>query len=185
MQRLVHAGVPAANFSLAKAQCWLDSAYTQRSENDRTGYVEEAVAEADRIVGALQADPTTDAGRNTPLIARSTRLRQDLWTQLDSMNARGNAQACNARTVACGQVRLVRAGHAHEQTGWRAATPFIQMAEDAVQRGRAEAAQCTAPVVASTPPAVMPAPAPNPVPLSAATPVSSERFVILADTLFP
>lgn len=185
LRRLTNAGVPPSNFSLAKAQCWLETAHTQYSENDRTGYVEEAVAEAARIARALEADRNTDAGRTTPLIARSTRLREDLWTQLDKMGAGGRPQSCNARTVACGQVRLVRAGHAHEQTGWRAATPFVQMAEDAVQRGGVEAAQCVTPVVASAPP---PAPAPStaaPLPAqTAASPVSNERFVILADTLF-
>lgn len=189
--RLAVAGVPLANFSLAKAQCWLDTAHTQRSENDRTGYVEEAVAEAARIAGALEADRNTDAGRTTPLIARSTRLREDLWTKLDGMAARSNAPSCNARTVACGQVRLVRAGHAHEQTGWRGATPFIQMAEDAVERGAAEAAQCAAPVAGTGAPAVAAAPAPvapaalpPAAPAAASSAVSSERFVILADTLF-
>ena len=68
LKRLADAGVPGTNFSLAKAQCWLDSAHTQRSENDRTGYVEEAVAEAARIAAALEADRNTDAGRATPLI---------------------------------------------------------------------------------------------------------------------
>lgn len=181
---MAQAGVPSTNFSLAKAQCWLDSAYTQRSENDRTGYVQEAVAEAARIAGALEADRNTDAGRSTPLIARSTRLREDLWTRLDGMGARGNAHACNARTVACGQVRLVRAGHAHEQTGWRAATPFIQMAEDALERGAAEAAQCATPVAASVSPVATPSVAAVAPPQAAPAAVSSERFVILADTLF-
>ena len=185
LDRLAQAGVPSANFSLAKAQCWLETAHTQRSENDRTGYVEEAVAEAARIATALEADRNADAGRATPLIARSTRLREDLWTQLDKMGASGRPPSCNARTVACGQVMLVRAGHAHEQTGWRATTPFIQMAEDAVRRAGAQAAQCAAPVVAgATPPAAVPSAAASLPAQTAAVPVSNERFVILADTLF-
>lgn len=188
LRRLADAGVASTNFSMAKAQCWLDTAHAQRSENDRTGYVEEAVAEAARIAGALESDRNTDAGQATPLIARSSRLREDLWSQLGKMGARGSVQSCNARTVACGQVRLVRAGHAHEQTGWRGATPFIQMAEDAVQRGAAEAAQCLVPAVASAAAPVAPAvpalPVAIPSPLAAAAPASSERFVILADTLF-
>jgi OmpA-OmpF porin, OOP family len=186
LHRLVGTGTAAGNFSLAKAQCWLDTAHTQRSENDRTGYVEEAIAEAARIAAALEADRATDAGHATPLIARSTRLREDLWAQLDQLAARGSAPACNARAVACGQVWLVRAGHAEQQTGWRAATPFVQMAEDAVVRARAQAAACSVPT-----PAMAATPVPAPVAAAAVSPAaapavaqSAERFVILSDTLF-
>lgn len=190
--RLVRGGVPPTSFSLAKAQCWLDTAYTQRSENDRTGYVEEAVAEAARIAAALEADRGSDAGRATALIARSTRVREDLWGQLDRLAARGSDASCHVRTVACGQVWLVRAGHAEQQTGWRAAAPFIQMAEDAVARAQAQAAQCrvpeaaaVVPAQAAVPPVASPALAAAPSPeASSAGPVSSERFVILSDTLF-
>jgi outer membrane protein OmpA-like peptidoglycan-associated protein len=87
--------------------------------------------------------------------------------------------------VACAEVRLVRAGHAEEQTGWRAATPHVQMVEDAVRKAGTEAASCVQPAEATSsalvarraPAPVMPAP---PVVQT----VMRETFIILADTLF-
>lgn len=135
-------GVPQSNYGLAKAQCWLDTAKTQYHENDRTGYIEESIAESLKIIQALEADKSVKVGYETPLIARSTRLREDLWAQLNAFKGRESTLICNAHTIACGEVRLVRAGHAEQQTGWRQATPHVQMVEDAVRRATAEAASC-------------------------------------------
>lgn len=191
LRKLNEAGVPQNNYSLAKAQCWLDTAKTQYHENDRTGYIEESLAESVRIVEALEVNKTAKAGLETPLVARSTRLRDDLWTQLGQFKNNQSTLACNARLVACAEVRLVRAGHAEEQTGWRAATPHVQMAEDAIRRAGLEAASCNPPApapvagapaspVVATPATVAPAPTPAPI----AQTVTRETYVILADALF-
>ena len=181
LRRLNEAGVPQNNYPLAKAQCWLDTAKTQYHENDRTGYIEQSLAESVKIIQALEADKTAQAGLETPLVAGSTKLREDLWAQLNRHKANAATLSCNARTVACAEVRLVRAGHAEEQTGWRQATPHVQMAEDAVRQAGVEAASCPqpapAPVVAVAPAAPLPAPA---VPAAA----TRETFVLLADALF-
>jgi OmpA-OmpF porin, OOP family len=185
LRRLSEAGIPQNNYPLAKAQCWLDTAKTQYHENDRTGYIEESLTESVKIVQALEADKTAQAGLETPLVARSTKLRDDLWAQLNRYKANAATLACNARTVACAEVRLVRAGHAEEQTGWRQATPHVQMAEDAVRQAGAEAASCPqaapAPLVAVAP---VPAPAPAAAPAAAPAPATRETFVLLADALF-
>lgn len=175
LRRLSEAGIAQNNYSLAKAQCWLDTAKSQYEENDRTGYIEESLAESVKIIQALEADRNARAGYDTPLVANSTRLRDDLWAQLTGFKGRTATLACNARTVACAEVRLVRAGHAEQQTGWRQATPHVQMAEDAIRRAGIEAAACAAPVIATAPSA--------PAPTVTVT-VTRERFVILADTLF-
>ena len=140
VRKLNESGIPQNNYPLAKAQCWLDTARSQYHENDRTGYVEESLTESSRIIKSLEADKNAKAGFDTPLVARSTRLRDDLWAQLGSFKSQDATLACNARTVACAEVRLVRAGHAEEQTGWRAATSHIQMAEEAVRKAGIEAA---------------------------------------------
>ncbi len=149
LRRLNESGLPLNNYPLAKAQCWLDTAWGQYHENDRTGFVEESLAESIRIVQALEADKTVKAGYDTPLVARSTKLRADLWAQLNALKTRESTLICNARSVACGEVRLVRAGHAEQQTGWRQATPHVQMAEDAVRRASIEAASCNTPTASS------------------------------------
>lgn len=187
LRKLSESGVPQNNYPLAKAQCWLDTAKTQYHENDRTGYIEESMAESQRIIQALEVNKNASAGLDTPLVARSTRLRDDLWIELGKYKNNATTLACNARTVACAEVRLVRAGHAEEQTGWRAATPHVMMVEDGLRRAGVEAASCApapvvaraaAPVVAAAP--VMPTPTVAPI----VREINKETFVILADALF-
>ncbi len=188
LRKLNEAGIPINNYSLAKAQCWLDTARTQYNENDRTGYIEESLGESMKIVQSLEADRNAKAGYETPLVARSTKLRDDLWARFGSYKMQEATLSCNARTVACGEVSLVRAGHAEQQTGWRAATPHVQIAEDAVRRAGIEAANCAAlnPQAAAAL-AARSAPPPAPAPVAAvAAPVTviKETFTILVDTLF-
>ncbi|MBS7805973.1 OmpA family protein [Variovorax sp. PCZ-1] len=182
LRKLNESGIPQNNYPLAKAQCWLDTAKTQYHENDRTGYIEESLTESQKIIQALEANKNANVGFDTPLVARSTRLRDDLWMELGKYKNNAATLSCNARTVACAEIRLVRAGHAEEQTGWRAATPHVMMVEDGLRRAGVEAAAC-APAVAQA------VPVPAPVPSTAAPApivreVTKETFVILADTLF-
>jgi outer membrane protein OmpA-like peptidoglycan-associated protein len=183
LRALNEAGVPQTNYALAKAQCWLDTAKTQYHENDRTGYVEASLQESVKIVQALEANKSAKAGLDTPLVAGSTRLRDDLWAKLTGFKNNPATLSCNARTVACAEVRLVRAGHAEDQTGWRQATPHVAMAEDAVRRAAEEAANCGGPAMAAAPstaPGFPPAPAPAPAPVV----VQKESIVLLGDALF-
>jgi outer membrane protein OmpA-like peptidoglycan-associated protein len=187
LRKLNESGIAINSYPLAKAQCWLDTARTQYEENDRTGYIEESLGESMKIVQALEADRNARAGFDTPLVARSTRLRDDLWVQLGQFKSQDATLACNARTVACAEIALVRAGHAEEQTGWRQAVPHVQMAEDAVRRAGIEAANCAQPpATAALAPRAAAAPAPaSAAPVAAPAPViTRETFTILADTLF-
>ncbi len=178
LRKLNEAGIPQNSYSLAKAQCWLDSAKSQYHENDRTGYVEESLTEAVKIAQALEADKSARAGFDTPLVARSSKLRDDLWAQLSNYKNQPASLACNARTVACAEIRLVRAGHADEQTGWRQATPYIRMAEDAIRTAKIEADSCVQPK-----PGVLNAR--DAVPAGAPVVVANrETYVLLTDTLF-
>jgi OmpA-OmpF porin, OOP family len=193
LRKLNESGIVQNNYSLAKAQCWLDTAKTQYHENDRTGYIEESMTESQKIIQALEANKSARAGLETPLVARSSRLRDDLWAALGQYKNNATALACNARTVACAEVRLVRAGHADEQTGWRAATPHVMMVEDALRRAAAEAASCvpaSAPVVAVAPapvvvnPVSVSAPVPAPAPAPVIRESRKETYVLMSDALF-
>lgn len=181
LRLLNEGGVPLSNYPLAKAQCWLDTAKSQYHENDRTGYIEASLAESITIVQALEADKTAQVGLETPLVARSTRLRPDLWAALAQYKSQASTLSCTARTVACAEVRLVRAGHAEEQTGWRQATPHVQMVEDALRVAAQEAASCppALPVAAAAVAPVVPV-----APASAVQTLTRETYVILADALF-
>lgn len=187
LQKLSEAGIAQNSYSLAKAQCWLDTAKSQYQENDRTGYIEESLTEAIKITQALEADKSAKAGLDTPLVARSSLLRNDLWARLNSFKSQPATLACNAKTVACAEVRLVRAGHANEQTGWRQATPFVQMVEDALLKAKTEADSCLPAQQLITKAALVDAPA-----VSVATSVTSapaaaltkESYMLLTDTSF-
>lgn len=179
LRKLNEAGIPQNSYALAKAQCWLDTAKSQYHENDRTGYIEESLTEAVKIAQALEADKSARAGYDTPLVARSSKLRDDLWAQLSGYKNQPATMACNARTVACAEVRLVRAGHADEQTGWRQATPYVQMVEDALRVAKIEADACVQPKAASQ------LAANDAAALAAKSAVfSKETYVLLTDTLF-
>jgi OmpA-OmpF porin, OOP family len=182
LRKLNEAGVPQNSYPLAKAQCWLDTAKSQYHENDRTGYIEESLTEAVKIAQALEADKSAKVGLDTPLVARSSLLRNDLWAQLSAYKNQPVTLACNAKTVACAEVRLVRAGHANEQTGWRQATPWVQMVEDALLQAKTEADKClqTAQLV----PRAAVAQAAAQTATSAPVVFSKETYVLLTDTLF-
>ena len=184
LRKLNEAGVPQSNYPLAKAQCWLDTAKTQYHENDRTGYIEESMTESLKIIQALEANKSAQAGFDTPLVARSTRLRDDLWMELGKYKSNAATLSCNARTVACAEVRLVRAGHAEEQTGWRAAVPHVMMVEDGLRRAGVEAASCAQPVAPRAASAPIVAAAPPAAPAPVIREVTKETFVILGDALF-
>ena len=187
LRKLNEAGIAQNSYSLAKAQCWLDTAKSQYHENDRTGYIEESLSEAVKIAQALEAVKSARAGYDTPLVARSTKLRDDLWAELGNYKSQPASMACNARTVACAEIRLVRAGHADQQTGWRQATPYIQMAEDALRTAKIEADSClqpkAGPQLAQAPQPVVAAPAHKGIAPSAIA-VSKETYVLLTDALF-
>lgn len=174
LRQLRSSGVPPGSYSLGKAQCWLDTARTQYAENDRSSYVEESLQESVRIIQALEADKRAMAGFETPLVARSTRLRDDLWAGFAQFKAQTSTLACAGAVVACGEIRLVRAGHAEQQIGWRTADVYIELAEDALVRAKAEAARCAPPVVAALPPP----------PVVVKAPVMRERHALESDALF-
>ena len=186
LRKLSEAGIAQNNYSLAKAQCWLDTANTQYHENDRTGYIEESLTEAVKIAQALEADKSVRAGYDTPLVARSSKLREDLWAQLSAYKTQTATLACTARTVACAEVRLVRAGHADEQTGWRQATPHVQMVEDALRVAKIQADTCLQPSTVAQVPVTPRAAVMAPIPAPAVAPavINKETYVLLTDTLF-
>jgi OmpA-OmpF porin, OOP family len=177
-------GVPVKSYNFAKAQCWLDTAKTQYHENDRTGYIEEAMEQSIGLIRTIETNKNAASLTATPLIAGSHNLRSDLWDRLNAAKTRPGFE-CAAQTVACAEVRLVRAGHADQQTGWRQANPHIGMVEDALKLAERQAASCTSPSIVAMPGTTAPVMAAAPI---AAAPMASgpglERFVLLSDTLF-
>jgi OmpA-OmpF porin, OOP family len=147
-------------YQWAKAQCWVRNAYSERHENDASGFPVAALAEASRIIDGLEKRglETQKLDQSpTALINHSKPLRADLWERLQAVKSKSGF-ACSVQTVACSEVQLSRAGHENSEGGWRNANPYIAIAEDMADKAEQQAAVCQAspkPVVAP-PPAVAP-----------------------------
>jgi OmpA-OmpF porin, OOP family len=161
----------------ARAQCFVQHAYSEHHENERGGFVEAALGQAEAITRALTARTAAPA---TAFIDHSEPMRPDLWARAAAL--RGNR--CAAATAGCLEVQLVRAGHEHRTMGWRHANSHFAIAEDLAAQGTAQAAAC-APVVLA---AVAPAPAPAPIVAAAAPPaapaIQRQTLTLGADVLF-
>jgi hypothetical protein len=68
-------------------------------------------------------------------------FRKDLWNELAAVKASAQLR-CAARAVACGEVMLVQAAHAHDRIDWRYAQPYFGMAQDRVREARNQALAC-------------------------------------------
>lgn len=173
IRALNDAGRPIADYSLSKAQCWLDTAFHEYSRNDRTGYPQAALDESRSLVAALEVGSAPPA--TTTLVAGATRLREDLWARAESLKKHPGFR-CAQQQVACLEVELVHAGHEYAQYGWRHARSYIQLAEDDAEQAGAAAAAC------------QPLPQPVAAPAAPAGPPAAsgpaERIALRADSLF-
>jgi outer membrane protein OmpA-like peptidoglycan-associated protein len=142
IEALNERGVEVDDYTLSKAQCWLDTGFHEYSRNDRGGYPQAALAESARLIAALEAG--TDPGHETPLVNGAEKLRPDLWARYEAL--RGHAGfRCARQASACAEVELVHAGNEIHDGGWRHAKPYLQIAEDLLARAEAAAQACPAP----------------------------------------
>lgn len=154
------AGRPLRDAHLARAQCWLDTAFHEYTRNDRGPWPQAALDQAVQLLAALEQrrEPPGD----TPLVAGAERLRPDLWARSAALRGHAGA-ACAMARAACAEVELVHAGHEQVQLGWRHARPYVQIAEDLIDEAEAQARACAVP-----PAAAAPAPVPSPTRVAAA-----------------
>jgi OmpA-OmpF porin, OOP family len=177
------------DYHYAKAQCWLDFAFDEYHDNDRTGVVEGSLDQAKKLISGMEAKATL--GNDTPIISGSKKLREDLWAKAEAYKSQPGFQ-CAAATVACMEVQLVHAGHEDMELGWRHAELDVSIAEKLDAKAKRlidECAQARPAPVAVTPVAPPP-PAPPPVIVQAPAPapiiqtVTIERYNLMADALF-
>lgn len=164
-----------ADYSMAKAQCWLDVSFHEYSRNDRSKFPELALAESHKITHYLSEGGATDSAENpaneTLLVNDAKQLRQDLWDQAARIKQHDGFQ-CATTQVACAEVELVHAGNEFNQQGWRHAKPYVQIAEDLIETAQAAAENCK-------PVAMPPVTATAEPPVEAAKPIS-----LLVNVLF-
>jgi hypothetical protein len=146
-------GADAASslYALEKAQCWLDFSRHEALRNNPSRVPEAAYAKGAAIAQALQSQvPLQPAMLDSQLLANRTDatnsllvapMRKDLAQQFDAIKA-SRGMACSAKAVACGEVMLVQAAHAHERIDWRYAQPYFGMAEDFAREAKQNAQAC-------------------------------------------
>lgn len=135
------------DYGLAKAQCWLSTAFHERTRNDRGGYPAAAFDQSSALVTLLEQGGSP--GMDTPLVNGAVRLREDLWARFDAIKA-GSGFRCAAQATACAEVALVRAGNEMHDGGWRHANPYVRIAELLATQADAAETACVTPAV-STP----------------------------------
>lgn len=157
-------GRPLADYHLSKAQCWVDVSFHEYTRNDRSRFPQEALDQSAALAAAMERGGPLPM--DTPHVNGATPLRPDLWARLTGLRSHAGYR-CAQQATACAEVELVHAANENQQQGWRHAKPYVQMAEDGLNRALAQAEACVpppAPVVSAPPPPVA---APQPVTLRA------------------
>ena len=170
-----HKGIALDSYQHAKTQCWLDVAAHEYQRNDRSGFIEKALAKTRDGLSEMEA------GR-TPVDAQAS-----------------EATYCSQAERACAEVRQAHAEHEEAQFGWRHARPYHAIAQDLSRQAKSKEQSCViAKAVAPAPVAVLAHPSvvdarPSPVlavvsvaapVIEPAAPVVITGLVLLSDALF-
>lgn len=141
--KLNNNGTEAENYYLVKAQAWLDFAMHEYYENDRTPVIENALAQAYLLIKQMEA-ADSQISMDTIIIPESVRLREDLW-KIAAQLKQHQGFACAAAPIAEMEVRLVWAGHEHQELGWRHAREHFAAAERLAKKAQKLADNCFCP----------------------------------------
>jgi OOP family OmpA-OmpF porin len=169
VDKLAFGALGSEHYGLSKARAWLDLALDEYHEEDRTGIVQDATAEAAALLDALDGDPAFDA-RSMPELDASEKVRPDLWEQLEAMKQHAEL-ACAGRRIAELEVQLVWTGHEKWESGWSHAEPYAEVAENLAYEARRSLEDCTRKRL--PPPSALPAER-----------IVTEKHTLATDTLF-
>lgn len=133
------AGLSIEDYQLCKAQAWVDMAFDEYTDNDRSAVVEASLQQAEMIITGLEQG--LEISMATPVIATSKYLRDDLWASAEAVKS-SPSFACSACGVARLEVQLVWVGHETNELGWRHASSEIMAAERIERDIRDGAARC-------------------------------------------
>ena len=141
---------PNTSYHYAKALHWVDFALDEYEMKNRSGVIEQALDEGDKLIIALEAK-RSDMSMQTPILPLSTKVRDDLWAAAERMKADKDGFKCAGGDIARMEVQLVWAGHIQRDLGWRSAKPHLQAAERYYRDAVAGAETCPRPVPVATP----------------------------------
>jgi outer membrane protein OmpA-like peptidoglycan-associated protein len=136
-------GTGADNYYLVKAQAWLDFATQEYYVNDRGPVTDQALFQARDLIERME-QAQQNISLDTPVIAESERLREDLW-EIAAELKKHQGFACAAAPLAEMEVRLVWAGHENKELGWRHAREHFAAAERLAKRAQKLADNCFCP----------------------------------------
>jgi len=131
---------PFSNYHFAKGVHWIEFAYDEYQIKNRSGVIEQALAEGTRLIAAMEnRAPLPD---DTPLIGGAARVREDLWNVVAKFKADKEGFRCAGGDVGRLEVQLVWAGYIQKEMGWRSAKPYLQAAERYYRDALAAAETC-------------------------------------------
>ena len=139
LEVLNSAGMPLEGYHFCKAQAWIDMAFDEYMDNDRSAVVAAALQQAETLVSGLEQGSTLSM--TTPVIATSRYVREDLWASAEAASSAAEFD-CVACDVARLEVQLVWAGHEINELGWRHAASEIMAAERIERAIRHDSARC-------------------------------------------
>ena len=142
---------PNTAYQYAKALHWVDFALDEYEMKNRSGVIDQALAEGARLIEALE-QKRTGMSMETTMIPLSVRVRDDLWVAAEKLKADKDGFKCSGGDVARLEVQLVWAGHIQRDLGWRSAKPHLQAAERYYRDAVAGAETCPRPVAAKEAP---------------------------------
>lgn len=131
------------NYHLAKARTWLDLALSEYHQTDTSGLVQEATAQAKRLIEALE-NKEPEISRDTARdVVGSEVVRQDLWDKVARLKEQPGF-ACGQRKTAEAEVYLVWTGHEKMESGWSHAESYARAAENLIYEAQVEIGNCAA-----------------------------------------
>lgn len=160
-------------YAPVKARAFLDLALDELYEDDQTGIVQAAMAEADKLLANPElALPFSMPAK--PLLPGSEAIREDLWNRIAAMHASPDF-GCAARQLGQLEVLLNWAGHEKWESGWSHAKPYVEQVENQTYDAEMAIRQCESQSMASSKPAEKSAPTPM---------VTIEHYTFSTDALF-
>ena len=172
--QLAFGALGSNNYHLAKARAWLDMALGEYYQQDRSGMVSAAMAQAETLLDALDKKQANIAMDTPVQLVGGEAVRPDLWDRIAAL--KGNTKfSCGQRQVAEAEVALVWTGHKKAGYGWSYAQAYARSAEDRIYEAQVAINNCASQTNEIRTAAV---------PQAASTTVVIEKHVLATDTLF-
>ena len=141
--KLAYRGLGSDNYYLAKARAWMDMALSEYHENENTGLIPAAIAQAQTLLDALERKQGNISMDTPQQLPGSVAVRPDLWNKIDAMKKQQQF-SCGQVFIAEAEIQLVWAGHEKQETSWEHAQGYARNAAGLVKEAQSAIGRCTA-----------------------------------------